>query len=110
LNNDGTTQTDRTPGTERNAFRMPGGLTVDGRLMRTVPLTSATKLQILVEAFNLFNSASVSEVQSVQYERSTSVAACGAAGVPCLVPQTDHGAARDSTGPRILQVSLKVVF
>jgi hypothetical protein len=109
-NNDGNPRTDRTPGTGRNAYRRPAEVTVDLRLTRTIPLGHRAKLLLLCEAFNLFNRANVDNVETVQYTRSTKVNECGIAGTPCLAYNSNFGAPKDSTGPRVIQLGVKVAF
>jgi hypothetical protein len=94
----------------RNAHRRPAEVTVDLRLMRTVPLGPKAKLLFLCEAFNLFNRANVDALRTAQYRRSMSAADCGVAGTPCLVPQSNFGEPTGSTGPRVVQLALKFVF
>jgi len=71
-------------------------------------------MQLIVEAFNVFNRANISDVYTTQYARSTSIADCGVAGTPCLVPQntgtTAFGAPAATLGPRIMQLALKLLF
>jgi Carboxypeptidase regulatory-like domain len=63
LNGDGNFN-DRTPGFERNAFRMPGNHSLDLRFTWNVPLGGEQRLQATVEAFNIYNEDNVRSVQS----------------------------------------------
>jgi TonB dependent receptor len=63
LNGDGNFN-DRTPGFERNSFRMPGNHSLDLRFTWNVPFSGAQRLQATVEAFNIYNEDNVRTVQS----------------------------------------------
>jgi hypothetical protein len=54
-NADGNTGNDRLPGYKRNAFTGPDYMTTDLRLSRTVRFTEGLRLELIAEAFNLFN-------------------------------------------------------
>jgi outer membrane receptor protein involved in Fe transport len=110
LNNDGNAATDRTPGLGRNTFRLPASATLDPRLTRNMRFTDRVRLQFIWEAFNVFNRANISGVRTTQFSRSTSAAACGVAGTPCLVPQTNFSTPSATLGPRIMQFALKLLF
>ena len=114
LNNDGNAATDRTPGIGRNTFYTPATFSLDPRLTRNVRLTESARLQFIWEAFNVFNRANLSGVRTTQFSRSTSAAACGVARTPCLVPQntglTAFGTPTGTSGPRIVQLAIKITF
>ncbi len=110
LNNDGNPFSDRTPGQPRNTFRLPTTVSLDPRLTRNVRITEGMRLQFIGEAFNVFNHANITEVRATQFSRSTSIAQCGIAGTPCLLPQSNFGAPTATLGPRILQLALKLQF
>jgi len=114
LNNDGNSATDRTPGLGRNTFYLPRTVSLEPRVTRNVHLTERARLQFIWEAFNVFNHANISGVRTTQFSRSTSAAVCGIAGTPCLVPQdigaTAFGTPTATSGPRIMQLALKLLF
>ena len=114
LNHDGNAATDRTPGLGRHTFNLPWQSSLDLRVTRNVAISERARLQLLWEAFNLFNRANVTSVHTTQFARSTSAAACGIAGTPCLVPQdtglTAFGAPTATSGPRIMQLAVKFLF
>lgn len=114
LNNDGNSQTDRTPGQPRNTFRLPTTVSLDPRLTRNVAIKERVRLQFICEAFNVLNRVNMADVRTTQLSRSTSAATCGIAGTPCLVPQnagiTAFGATAATLGPRIMQLALKLLF
>lgn len=110
LNNDGNPFSDRTPGQPRNTFYRPARVSLDPRLTRNVRLTECARLQFIWEAFNVFNRANITEVRTTQFSRSTSAAVCGIAAAPCLVPQSNFGAPTATSGPRVVQLALKLLF
>jgi len=113
LNNDGNSATDRTPGLGRDTFYLPSTVSFDPRVTRNVQLTERTKLQFIWEAFNVFNRFNITGVRTTQFSRSTSALLCGIA-IPCLVPQNTglsaFGTPTTTSGPRIMQLSVKIVF
>ena len=111
LNNDGNPFTDRTPGLGRNTFYAPHAVSLDPRLTRSLRLNEHAKLQFIWEAFNVFNRANITGVRTTQF----SVKTCGTPPAPCLlVPQntglTAFGTPTATSGPRIMQLSAKLVF
>ncbi|HEV2386132.1 MAG TPA: carboxypeptidase regulatory-like domain-containing protein [Candidatus Acidoferrales bacterium] len=115
LNGDGNSRTDRTPGLGRDTFYMPKIVDLDFRVTRSVAIREAMRLEFIAEAFNLLNHANIVGVNNTQFSRSTSAAACGIAGTPCLVPNSQFGAPTTTfeppiAGPRIAQLALKFIF
>jgi hypothetical protein len=114
LNNDGNLWNDRTPGSARDAFYVPATVSFDPRLMRTVRLTGRASLQLAWEAFNVFNRTNLVSVRTMQYSYSTDTNTCGVEGGSCLVPQviglTAFGTPLTSAGPRVMQLSARLVF
>lgn len=124
LNNDGNSRNERAPGTSRNQFTLPAIYTVDPRITRNISITERAKVQLIAEAFNLFNHQNITAVKNTLF--ATSAAACGA-GVTatCLVPQTlANGAGVNTFGlasaasinnnganvGRVLQLAAKITF
>jgi hypothetical protein len=114
LNNDGNAANDRTPGSTRNAFYAPATVSLDPRLTRTVRVGGRASLQLACEAFNVFNRSNIIAARTTQYAYSMNSATCGVAGAPCLVPQdrglTAFGTPQTSAGPRVMQLSARVLF
>jgi hypothetical protein len=114
LNNDGVFATDRTPGLGRNTFYMPASVSLDPRLTRNIGIGERAKLQIIWEAFNVLNHANITYVNNIQYTVSAVSSDCGTAPAPCLVPQNQgvsaFGTPFFSSGPRIMQLAMKVTF
>jgi hypothetical protein len=101
LNGDGNTRNDIAPGTTRNEFRLPSIVTLDPRIARDIPL-GATRLQLIWEAFNLFNRDNISAVETTFY----SVSATGTT----LTRSSIFGRPTASSGERIMQLAAKLTF
>jgi len=124
LNGDGNTNSERTPGQARNAFTLPATYSLDPRITRTVSLGERSRLQLIVEAFNIFNRANVLSVRNTQFARALdpppppAPPRCAGTTNPCLVPQTAGVTAFGvptsipGVGPqtRIFQLAAKVSF
>ena len=104
LNNDGNTRNDRAPGFARNSFRLPSTFSVDPRITKTLPFAGSFRLQLIAEAFNVYNRSNVNAVRNTYYGISNNQ----------LVPQTSattgFGSPTTSAGPRIVQLAGKVTF
>ena len=117
LNNDGNFATDRVPGLGRDTFYLPTTISFDPRVMRAMRLRDRFQLQMIFEAFNAFNHSNITEVRTTQFAVVQSPATCGIAGSPCLVRQDAKTVGLDafgtptaSSGPRILQFGVKLIF
>jgi outer membrane receptor protein involved in Fe transport len=102
LNNDGNPRNDIAPGTVRNEFRLPKQVTFDPRIARDIALGRQAKVQLIWEAFNLFNGDNISSVASDLYSVN------GTTNV--MTPTTNFGQPLSSSGPRIMQVAAKFSF
>lgn len=109
LNRDGNNQSDRQPELGRDTFRVPKIVSLDPRVTRNVKLGERVTLQFIGEAFNVFNRANITFVRTVAFARSTELATCGVASIPCLVPQSNFRAPT-SANERILQLAIKLNF
>jgi hypothetical protein len=96
----------------RNFFKQPNIWFVDLRLSRRFSITENTKVELLAEAFNLFNRTQVTGVNSTIYNWTTTAGACPTGFTQCLVANptflTTTGA--DSTLFRERQVQLAARF
>jgi hypothetical protein len=130
LNRDGNSRSERTPGQERNSFRLPANYSLDPRFTKNIKITEQTKLQIFVEAFNILNHFNKYAVRTTQYAVSSNSAAnnalatapCGTnfgVGTQCLVAQTaaatafglpTSSAVVNLDGARIFQLGAKISF
>ncbi len=118
LNGDSNSFTDRTPGLGRDTFYLPKLISLDPRITRSVNLTERYRLQFIAEAFNSFNRANITGVNTTQ-NNVVSGATC--TGIvtnsfgECLRPVTSFGAPTSTTinngpGSRILQLAVKFIF
>jgi outer membrane receptor protein involved in Fe transport len=97
----------------RNAFKQPNIWYLDMRLSRRFSITEGTKLEVLAEAFNLFNRTQITGVNTTLYSYATTVATgCLAGQAQCLVfnPAFQSVTGADSTLFRERQVQLAVRF
>jgi outer membrane receptor protein involved in Fe transport len=101
LNNDGNTRNDIAPGTVRNQFRLPSVVTLDPRIARDIPLGGA-RVQLIWEAFNVFNRDNFNSVDATLYSASTTDLT--------LTPSTTFQRPLTSAGERIMQLAIKVTF
>jgi outer membrane receptor protein involved in Fe transport len=104
----------RFAGLPRNAFKQPNIWYVDMRLSRRFRITEGTNIEVLGEAFNLFNRTQVTGVNRTFYNfaSNTSSPACPGGLTQCLIfnePFTTVTGA-DSTLFRERQVQLAVRF
>jgi len=117
LNNDSNRSTDRTPGIGRDTFYLPRTVSLDPRITKNIQFTERLRLQLIGEAFNIFNHSNISGVSRTQYAFTSSAAICGIAAAPCLAaPQVVSSRnfpfqfpTSDIT-PRIVQLAAKFIF
>jgi hypothetical protein len=102
LNNDGNNRNDLAPGTVRNAFRLPPLVTVDARVARTLPIKGRARVEIIWEAFNLFNRANINGVEPTFYTVSQPALT--------LTPNPTFGRPQSSAGERIMQLAARITF
>jgi hypothetical protein len=111
----------RPPQVGRNVFTAPGLTNVDFRIMRQFTFRERMHLQVLGEAFNVFNHTNVSSVNGTAYNFSavgagacTAALATGTNG--CIIPNaaflapTATSSANGLYASRQLQMSLKLTF
>ncbi|HKD12856.1 MAG TPA: hypothetical protein VKE50_12310, partial [Thermoanaerobaculia bacterium] len=101
LNNDGNARNDRAPEVGRNTFRLPSQFSVNPRITRDIPI-GPVDVQLIVEAFNVFNAKNVNLASNTFYSYS--------AATNTLTPLATFGSPLASSGPRILQLAAKVIF
>ena len=110
LNNDGNTRNDRVPGTSRNSQRLPSLFSVDPRISKHLPM-GPVDLELIAEAFNVFNAKNVIGLQSIRYRYTGGQLVPNTTFLtPCTTGQGCTAAIAASTGPRILQLAGKVSF
>src|SRR2546430_2170366 len=84
LNNDSNRSTERTPGIGRDTFYLPRTVSLDPRIAKNIQFTERLRLQLIGEAFNVFNHTNINGVSRTQYAFTSSAAICGIAAAPCL--------------------------
>ena len=116
LNGDQNTRNDIVPGTQRNSQRLPSTFSVDPRVSKHIPI-GPVDLELIVEAFNVFNAHNVVGLQSTQYRTVGSGAATVLQPVPAFLTPcaggqgcTAQAPLTSSTGPRILQLAARATF
>jgi outer membrane receptor protein involved in Fe transport len=115
LNKDGNRFNDIVPGS-RNTHRLPTAKNIDLRLSRRIGLGKQAKLELIAEAFNLFNTTNISNQQRTLYNL------VAIASVNTLVPQQNLSNPRLNFGAdsstqinfgdtqRIVQLAAKITF
>ena len=109
LNNDGNTRNDGAPGFARNSFRLPTQVSFNPRISKRIPI-GPVGLELIAEAFNLFNRTNLIGVQQNYYTfASGTLTRVATFGTPCAgsLPCTAVSA---SSGPRTYQLAAKVTF
>jgi len=100
LNGDGNTRNDIAPGTVRNQFRLPAMVSFDPRIARDFQLVGPARVQLIWEAFNLFNRDNIIAVDTTYYSVTGTT----------LTPGTTFRRPLTSAGERIMQLAVKVLF
>ncbi len=100
---------------ERNSYYLPNLYSVDFRIARSFSFHEKVRLQLLGEAFNLFNHTNILGVNTTQYNYTAAGSgACAGHTVGCLVPSASFLAPTTTSnglyGARQLQISGKIVF
>ncbi|PYR88999.1 MAG: hypothetical protein DMF84_26040 [Acidobacteria bacterium] len=99
INRDGNNRNDIAPGTLRNQFRLPSQVSLDPRIARDIAAGRA-KIQVIWEAFNLLNRDNISSVRNGLYTANGTV----------LTRASNFQEPLTSSGPRIMQLAMKVSF
>jgi hypothetical protein len=120
LNNDSNSQTDRIPTQGRNTFNLPATWSLDPRLTKSINFTERAKMQLLVEAFNIFNHFNVPAVKNTQYSLDainhiltpiqSGSNAFGLPTAPGFGSNYPFGAPLNLNGARIFQLGAKFSF
>jgi hypothetical protein len=99
INLDQNARNDIAPATTRNQYRLPSQVTFDPRIARDIPVRKVT-LQLIWEAFNLFNRDNISAVRNTLYNVTGTT----------LTTLTNFQQPTVSAGPRIMQLAVKLRF
>jgi len=102
LNNDGNARNDRIPGFARNTFRLPNIFEISPRVSKDIQMYGGTRLQLIAEAFNVFNFKNVNSVRNGLYAYN--------ATTNTLTKQTNFRQPLASAGERIMQLAAKITF
>jgi hypothetical protein len=107
----------------RNTFTMPGTQNLDLRLSKTIPIKEKVNLELLGEAFNLFNHFNATGVNFTAYSVTTSGTIADTTGAtqncssatPCLGYNTAFGTITSANSnfifsTRQIQIGLKLKF
>jgi len=101
LNRDGNTRNDIVPGS-RDSQRLPDIYNVDLRLAKRIPLTRGANLELIAEAFNLFDRDNITAQRNVFYNFDVTNT--------LLIPQTNFGQDLAAADNRIVQLAAKITF
>jgi outer membrane receptor protein involved in Fe transport len=99
INRDGNNRNDIAPATTRNQYRLPAQVSLDPRIARDLPVGRA-KVQLIFEAFNLLNRDNINNVRTSMYSASGTT----------LTRVTNFQEPIGSSGPRIVQLAVKLIF
>src|SRR6266568_2895930 len=116
LNNDSNRFTDRVPGLGRDTFNLPRTVSLDPRVTKNIPVNERLKVQLIAEAFNIFNHTNINGVSTTQFVviANAGGTTCAASTTSqCLKPSTGTSAFQFPTSninPRILQLAAKISF
>jgi hypothetical protein len=124
LNDDSNRSTDRTPGIGRNTFYLPRTVSLDPRITKNFQLTERVRLQLIGEAFNIFNHTNINGVSRTQYavvpntrDPVTGQPLCASTVAQCLEPPKVASPKNfpfqfptSDITPRIVQLAAKLVF
>jgi hypothetical protein len=101
-NADGNPNSDRPGAIGRNAYEGPGYASVDLRISREFPGSGTTRLELMLDVFNLFNRLNVKDINTVW----------GGIDYPNTPPppQLGFGSPRDVFNPRQMQFAAKLRF
>ena len=82
---------------------MPSAWSLDPRITRDVKLHERVKLQLIFEAFNIFNRFNLTSSGSI---RTAQFSVTGGQ----LVRQSNFGTVSGTANPRVIQLAAKIVF
>ncbi|HEY6844003.1 MAG TPA: hypothetical protein VI391_07540, partial [Thermoanaerobaculia bacterium] len=102
LLNDGNPSNDIAPGFLRNSFRLPSIFEVDPRVTRDIGVFGSAKIQLIAEAFNIFNRHNINGVNTTYYGFN--------ATTNTLTPSATFGVPTATNGQRIMQLAAKITF
>ena len=123
LNNDLNSRNERAPGTSRNQFNLPAIYTVDPRITKNIAITERARMQLIAEAFNLFNHQNITSVKNTLYSAASNCTTAGSnactltletpafGGINAFgVPSAASVSNNFSNVGRVLQLAAKITF
>jgi len=101
-NGDGNPNSDRPSNIARNAYEGSGYASVDLRVSRDFAMTTSTRLELLVDFFNVFNRTNVKDINTVW----------GSLDYPGTPPPASlgFGTPRDVFNPFQTQIGIRIKF
>jgi carboxypeptidase family protein len=114
LNNDSNQYSDRIPTEGRNSFNLPASWTLNPRLSKLCNLGERARLELLVEAFNVFNHFNVPAVNNIQYQLTSNTlipaSGFGRPMSPGIGSNYPFAGPQNLNGARIFQLGAKISF
>ena len=102
INRDGNTRNDIVPGRAANSESLPDYLNVDLRVAKRLPLWREVDLELIAEAFNLFDRDNIVGQRNVFYNFDVTNTV--------LIPQANFGQDLTAADNRIVQLAAKISF
>ena len=110
VNNDGNSVSDRVGTVGRNTYRGDQSVNLDVRLSRQFRISDRVRLEALTEAFNLFNTLFVTEINTTYGAADFTGAEPRRFGEKVLGPSRDFATVRAIAAPRQIQLALRLNF
>ena len=110
VNNDGNSQSDRVGTLGRNTYRGDQSVNFDVRVSRQFRMSDRVRLEAVAEAFNLFNTLNVTDVNTTYGARDFTGPQPRRFGDKAPAPSRDFAAIRSIAPPRQIQFALRLNF
>ena len=110
VNNDGNSLSDRVGTVGRNTYRGDQSVNFDVRVSRRFRISDEVRLEAVGEAFNLFNTLNVTDINNTYGAADFSGAEPRRFGDKALAPSRDFAAVRAIAPPRQIQFALRLNF
>jgi hypothetical protein len=102
--------TNRLPTIERNSSRLPHTANLDLRISRAFPLQSRLKIEVLAEAFNIFNRVNFTTLNTTFYNVGGTAATPTLTYNPTFSAFTNANSGTFAPRPREVQLGLRLTF
>lgn len=106
----GSAGTNRLPSLGRNAYRLPRSANVDLRISKAFTVKGGTKIEGLIEGFNIFNRINYTAVNSTLYNVGGTAAAPTLTYNPTFFTFTNANNGTFSPRPREIQLGVRIRF